>query len=148
MTATTTINTQDLTGAALDWAVAKASHGMRTQQIKAGGPVHIVRMSGACDPLPYSPSTDWSQAGPIIESEGINLRAVRKEGHEFDGQWLAMSASRAGTGEMVRWVKFFWNGGKQERCRWQGETPLVAAMRCYVASKLGASVEVPAEIIA
>jgi hypothetical protein len=28
-----------------------------------------------------------------------------------------------------------------------GDTPLIAAMRCYVASKLGDEVEVPAELI-
>lgn len=125
----TTIETKDLTGAALDWAVAQASHGMRTQQIKAGGPVHIVRMSGACDPLPYSPSTDWSQAGPIIEREGISL--VAPSNHWPD--WRALYDHGLG-GSAAREVS--------------GPTPLVAAMRCYVASKLGASVDVPAELIA
>jgi hypothetical protein len=64
----------------------------------------------------YSPSTDWAQGGPIIEREGI---ALAKDGH----QWMAMMEE-----------PFF------------GPTPLIAAMRCYVASKLGDTVDVPEEL--
>lgn len=57
--------------------------------------------------LGYSPSTDWSQGGPIIESEGISLEKI----HE--GRWSA-------------------NGHHGV-----GPTPLIAAMRAYIASKFG-----------
>ncbi|MGV2866374.1 phage protein NinX family protein [Achromobacter sp. AGC39] len=127
----TTIATKDLEGTALDWAVAKASHGMRTQQIKANGPVHIVRMSGACDPLPYAPSTDWSQAGPIIERENISTRAPKT----FWPRWSACIYVAGPRGMGM-------NGTHQM----DGATPLVAAMRCYVASRLGETVEIPASI--
>lgn len=66
----------------------------------------------------WKPSTDWAQGGPIIEREGIDLYQ--------SGCWAA---------EMV-------GAHRQE-----GPSPLVAAMRCYVASKLGDSVEIPAEFI-
>jgi hypothetical protein len=69
--------------------------------------------------------TDWALAGPIIEREGINI--------EFDPdvpQWFA-SYDR---GEVV--------------CGYSGLMPLIAAMRCYVASKLGDEVEVPNEMVA
>lgn len=63
-------------------------------------------------------STDWAQGGPIIEREGIPTYQV-------------FSAS----GKM-------WRAGGQI-----AETLLVAAMRCYVASKLGDEVEVPKELL-
>ena len=60
-------------------------------------------------------STDWAQGGPIIERDGIALYLYG------DGQWNAHT------------------GGKE----FNGPTPLIAAMRCYVASKLGDEVDVP-----
>jgi hypothetical protein len=63
----------------------------------------------------YSPSADWSQGGPIIEREHITL-----------------DAKPSGTYDSIAF-----KGGK-----WiEGPTPLIAAMRCYVASKFGEEVE-------
>lgn len=69
-------------------------------------------------------STDWSQGGPIIERERI---AVKANGY---GWWFARVGGDFGQGEWVR-----------------GDTPLIAAMRCYVASKLGNEIDVPDELI-
>lgn len=66
----------------------------------------------------YVPSLLWDQGGPIIEREGIKL--YRGQG----GVWW--SASESDPHHPV-----------------SGPTPLVAAMRCYVASILGDEVEVP-----
>ena len=66
----------------------------------------------------WFPSTDWAQGGPIIEREGIGLLPSGNSYYERDG----------GT-----YYSY-------------GSTPLIAAMRCYVASKLGDEVEVPEEI--
>lgn len=67
-------------------------------------------------------STDWSQGGPIIEKEGIRLH------RSHTGDW--------------------WAGAESEPHKpISGPTPLIAAMRCYVASKLGDEVEVPQELI-
>jgi len=71
----------------------------------------------------YIPSTDWAQGGPIIEREKINI--------EFDPDVPQCFASYD-RGEVV--------------CGYSGLTPLIAAMRCYVASKLGDEVELPEEI--
>ena len=68
----------------------------------------------------YAPSTDWEQGGPIIERERIRLDCP-------------------------------WNPGPYEAlCKidgvtaWcEGSTALIAAMRCYVTSKLGEEVEIP-----
>ena len=63
-------------------------------------------------------STDWAQGGPLIERERICLI---DQGGDY---WQALFG----------WTEMF------------GDTPLVAAMRCYVASKLGDEVNVPEEI--
>jgi hypothetical protein len=68
-------------------------------------------------------STDWSLGGPIIEREFICVSAPM---HPSTAPWFAISDS---TG-----------------CKSSGPTPLIAAMRCYVASKLGEEVDVPVEL--
>ena len=74
----------------------------------------------------YTPSTDWAQGGPIIEREGVNLEYNPSRAH-----WIASTPApehRNGAVEVT------------------GPTPLIAAMRCYVASKLGDEVDVPEEV--
>lgn len=67
-------------------------------------------------------SVDWAQGGPIIEREGITLASP----NPIDTDWCAM----------------LWGAQAKQ----SGTTPLIAAMRCYVASKLGADVEIPKEL--
>lgn len=66
----------------------------------------------------YHPSTDWALGGPIIARENIELKPTYAGWTAFLGNTLFANAS----------------------------TPLIAAMRCYVASKLGDIVEVPDEL--
>lgn len=69
-------------------------------------------------------STDWAQGGPLIEGERVWIAPeIGKEG--AGNAWSAVSL----TGQ----VAF-------------GPTALVAAMRCYVASKLGDEVDIPEEL--
>ena len=71
--------------------------------------------------VPWNPHTDWSQGGPIIESEKIQVGWWHNE-------WQAQN----------------WQGkGSHTQC---GPTPLIAAMRCFVASKLGDEIEIPEEL--
>ena len=102
------LKTSELTGAALDWAVAKCELGEAINEVD--------------DPHFYS--TDWAQGGPIIEREGINLRALS------GALWEAETWSAEGGQYLL-----------------DGPTPLIAAMRCYVASVLGDEVEVPNELV-
>lgn len=127
------IKTSELTGAALDWAVAKCEG----ERYFAESGVNGIGME--FDATRYS--TDWSQGGPIIEREGILLRPIRHPGHSMDGLWLA-TFDPGNTGTMVQFVK---------RKNWprryhEGPTPLIAAMLCYVASKLGDEVDLPNEL--
>lgn len=70
------MKTSELTGAALDWAVASAEgHDMDYFQVVDA----------------YMPSTDWDQGGPILERERITLKP------EWDGEsefWTAISITR------------------------------------------------------
>lgn len=70
----------------------------------------------------YSPTVKWLQCGVIIESEGIQLNVS-----EDKKEWTASS----------------W-GYKDTQ---KANSPLVAAMRCYVAIKLGDKVNIPEEFV-
>lgn len=86
-------------------------------------------------------STNPAQGHPILEREGINFRAIRKEGHALHGMWLA-AYDHGNTGTMVRWVK---------REDWHkhyliGPTMLIAGLRCFLVSRLGEIAEIPEEL--
>jgi len=113
------IKTAELTGAALDWAVAKASGVEHRYRHTTGGDYN-----GNTVTVYRRFSTDWSQGGPIIERERIDI-----EYDLGDKCWNA------------RWH------GSNEWTFYQADTPLIAAMRCFVASKLGDEVDVPEELV-
>lgn len=84
----------------------------------------------------FSPSTNWAQGGPIIEREGIHTATLAagidpfvhqtfKEGDAWEAEILPHD---------------------QDSIVFTGPTPLIAAMRCFVARKLGDEVEVPDDI--
>ena len=66
-------------------------------------------------------SIDWAHGGPIIERECIEISCIHTTG----------------------WTPNTWTAQHPQRHRVSGPTPLIAAMRCYVVSKLGTEVEVP-----
>jgi hypothetical protein len=67
----------------------------------------------------FMPDLDWNIVGIIIEREGVALYLYSSS------EWNA----HVGSKESV------------------GPTPLIAALRCYVASKLGDEVEIPKELL-
>ena len=113
------IKSWELTGPALDWAVAKCeghdahyySGVVRTCMKRVFGPE-----------LHYS--TDWAQGGPIIERESICVARP-----ELGSQWIADK---------------YYDTDRVHRA--YGFTALTAAMRSYVRSKLGDEVEIPEEL--
>jgi hypothetical protein len=120
------MKTSELTGAALDWAVAKCEAIPNTHLVKKPGKICVYGEVGdLCIDFPYQPSTDWAQGGPIIESEDITL--LRQYEGQYEGLWLSGIYSNDDELVYVHVAK----------------TPLIAAMRCYVASKLGDEVELP-----
>lgn len=137
----------DLTGPALDWAVAKAA-GIADEKVTwqnkkptkrfwwtdDRGVSCSAKLATALFDMRrgrnYSPSTDWSEGGPIIDREGIAL--LKKAGDRWEA-WFSrvrlLSCGSRGYGQRA------------------GPTPLIAAMRCYVASKLGDEVEIPEKLV-
>jgi hypothetical protein len=118
------VKTSGLIGAQLDWAVAQCEK-VEVGYINGG----IMRRLPRLTPFTgkYQPSTKWSQGGPIIEREEIDIYCYTSPKISPDaGLWLA---DITGTNFKA-----------------YGSTPLIAAMRCYVASKLGNEVEVPEEL--
>jgi hypothetical protein len=69
-------------------------------------------------------STDWRLGGAIIQREWINLTNEQEV-------WTAEIADDVPDGYVTM----------------QGETALIAAMRCYVAQRIGDEIEVPDELI-
>ena len=120
----TTIKTADLTGPALDWAVAKCDQPQWSDD--------DALLWVQDDEYQYNPSTNWSQGGPIIEREKIDLFTGKQT---YPESWCASVARYQNGHRLVGW-----------RFHQYGPTPLIAAMRCFVASRLGDEVEVPDEL--
>ena len=117
------IKVSEATPIQLDWLVATLEgRGLGTY----AGDMLKLRIAQGVRPPRYT--TDWVQGGPIIEREKIDCIADPNGKDVWMGQ---LYATRLG-GQCVK--------------RGYGPTPLIAAMRCYVASELGDTVEVPDEL--
>ena len=112
------VKVSEATEVQLDWMVAKAE-GHKVEPL----PGLSVHSSASWSMY----STNWAQGGPIIgRIKGLQLKnwleskpetCCEVHIHNYEGNWIQF-----------------------------GPTPLIAAMRCYVASKLGDEVDVPAEL--
>lgn len=166
----------ELTGAALDWAVAKCeglNAGVLTIDAQVGEHENIMRQHYsdaeweehlkawnkhvlptikpqlvAFDdegfpigfPLNYDGkghriaySSDWAQGGPIIERERIKVAP------NLGGSWHGQMRHENKHPLVNKPVLAGWTNK-------HGPSPLIAAMRCYVASKLGDEVDIPEEL--
>jgi len=120
--------TAELTGVALDWAVAKCEGVSDTW--------------GKSSLIPYDYftghrySTNWAQGGPIIERE------ISKVWQNMGGTYGAQIKYR----EPYYSPTYDADIGAVAFINAHGKTPLEAAMRCYVASKLGDEIDIPEEL--
>ena len=140
------MKTSELTGAALDWAVAKAE-GIGL------GPRGFVVYYHEGEPAMWLPSTDWAQAGPIIEREDISVIRLENESipdakgfwrGKYRAQWGAVMGEMHSHEEQHGSQGDYWGRSYHvDEDAVIGPTPLIAAMRCYVASKLGDEVDLP-----
>ncbi|RKQ97096.1 uncharacterized protein DUF2591 [Kushneria sinocarnis] len=117
----------DLEGSALDYAVARAvGHDVTFGQ---WGPIHygaIVTQPVDIAPeqtVPFRPSTDWSQGGPLIEE--------------------CITSAEKYSGEEP-WYTWPMPVGIGSCC---GRTLLIASMRAIVMSEIGDPVQVPKELM-
>lgn len=134
------MRTSDLTGAALDWAVAKCEEvgkpaGYFTDAVVRGN---------------FNPATNWGDGGPIIEREGITIVCAEgdysSELGGYETYWVADIGNQCADSvygpQGDNWGTCF---QIDDGCA-SGATPLIAAMRCYVTSKLGEFVDIPEEL--
>ena len=120
------MKTYELTGAALDWAVTRAhQEGEPAFDYYIDHKGRVMEERGDLS-WHYSPSTNWAHGGPIIDREKISTI------EEANGLWLG-SIGGCTDLDMPLWQE-------------HGPTPLIAAMRCYVTSKLGDDIDVPEEL--
>ena len=120
------IKTSELTGEALDACVRLC--------VERDAGLHSALKIFTAARLKH-PSTDWAQGGPIIEREQIGIDAMPTYVGGVPG--VVWTATAPMTSEP----------GRELMLSEHGPTPLIAAMRCYVASKLGDKVEVPDELV-
>ena len=118
------MKTSELTGATLDWAVAKCEGRFDVAEDadywkEDGAWWFIQTREEKVSSEKFNTSTNWTQGGPIIERERteFDFDEDTQMFHAYDGVYAGV-----------------------------GPTHLIAAMRCYVASKLGDEVEIPNEL--
>jgi hypothetical protein len=121
------MKTSNLTGIALNWAVEKAKG-----TFWSNGYFHYPK-NHPIFTYPYTKETvsyctEWEHGGPIIDREKINTAYSEFNFYE-NIEWA--------------WRAYQGDWGKEPM---YGPTLLIAAMRCYVASKLGNEVNIPIEL--
>lgn len=116
------IKVSEATGPVLDWMVAKCE-GYEPEWDENDFWLEHPTLTPCWLTNTYEPSTDWAQGGPIIEQKGISVMRVYKD---WPHPWCAELGEQNFT---------------------NAQTPLIAAMRCFCASKLGDEVEVPSGLI-
>lgn len=114
----------------LDWMVAKCegSVAVRMFENSKGFRVYkneIMKQQG----IPFTPTTNWAQGGPILTRERIS-RTI-----DHSGLWIAY------------WTDGYTDGDEGNKWMQCDRCELVAGLRCYVVSKLGEEVEVPSELV-
>ena len=112
-----TIKTKELSSNALDWAVSTCEG---YQPVYTNGSIlPVFRKNKNVEDSIKNYSSNWNHGGPIIEQEKISIS------YNNQNEWIAKIADHQS----------------------QGPTPLIAAMRCYVLSKLGNEIEIPQQLI-
>lgn len=115
------VKVSELTGTALDWAVAK---GIELDVIIKNGYVMAKRTKGERR-FVFNPSVHWAHGGPLIQEYemSINRNDMEVYAHICDYGYGAVGRPVA------------------------GQTELIAACRAFVTWKLGARIEVPAVLV-
>lgn len=127
------IRVSEASGSVLDYMVARCEGATDlefdgvTWGFKLGGKLRVLAR-GWAESMTFLPSSNWAQGGPIIEREKIAVAYEPSQIYDDAHRWKAMCAMSD-------------NGHEY------GPTPLIAAMRCFVCSKLGDEVDVPDELV-
>lgn len=129
------VNVAEASGKILDWLVAKceAVQAGTSYVFTSKGKLFINSPLNPKGPMgAFQPSVRWTQGGPILDKERIGTTpfTITVGPDKGTKEWFANYES---------FVDVTTN-------YYSGPTPLIAAMRCYVASKMGEEVEVPDEL--
>jgi hypothetical protein len=123
-----TVKTSGLTPLQIDWTVAKIEgYGVEIRK-NSQGKTYLKYNPGGAD---VSYSRSWQNAGRIIERENISVKHSPRSWFNDNDPSDKSKTWLASTGEISA----------------LGDAPLIAAMRCYVASKLGDTVEIPEDLL-
>lgn len=142
MSLTTEVQVSELTGQALDFAAGQAA-GLLVELFpnfrKAGFRVllaipFVIEREGRASFHDKSyrnwlPSTNTGQGGELLHKLAVALEP-EDPFSEFGGGWWAVRINAQG-----------------ERCRFHGETPLIAGMRAIVGAANGNTVNIPKELL-
>lgn len=127
------MNVKDLTGPALHWAVARA---LKLNVIRCGaGPSQYLAYipKGKRTYYKWEPTTNWKQAGPLIDQYIVNFWMHVKY-QKSDPDCFTAVAMVPGIQDCAI------------LCAVEGPTKLVACMRAIVAAHLGDEIELPKEL--
>jgi hypothetical protein len=132
------VQISNVSGVTLNWLVAKCEeyksiipgHGYHDPR-KAHIITQILVSNKRHEAYNFDPAGDWHNSGDIVIREAIGTVPV----------WQTASGTVGGGGEWI-WKAFMNSPGRFE---YLGPTPQVAAMRCYVASRMGPEVDIPEE---
>lgn len=128
----TTVKTNELAGAVLDWAVAQVDGALSDAAWEYDNSEcyysHCDTAEG--DSVVWSPSTEWEQGGALIEKFGLGVCKFYEpvDGAVTDGNWWAALSP-------------------DDTIRFDAPLPLIAAMRVIVGMKFGGSVDIPAVLV-
>ncbi len=125
------MKTSELSGHALDRIVSQLEGWTYRHDFKYGDmffPPNLYKgETTRWEASPPKYSVNWAQGGPIIDREEITC-----------GPWTTSPCmAHYGTHDTVN----------SKNVRMTGSTQLIAAMRCYVASKLGDEIDIPKELL-
>lgn len=119
------VKVQELTGTALDWAVAQAE-GLKAA-IYPDKPRYVFIDSPGSGCGPYHPSLSWAQGGPLLEKHGIN---TEQSSWDWKGTCILWRAK-----------------AQVDSAYFDHVNLLVAVMRAVVHANLGDTVSVPSELM-
>ncbi len=133
---------ESLAGAALDYAAGEAvgvEVSVHWSRLLGGWRVRVAKpftiKHPGCDPFhdksyrTWAPSSDGATGAELLHTHAVSLEPVDPF-REGGGSWFAVCVNALG-----------------ERCRYHGETPLIAGMRAIVGALRGGQVEIPTELL-
>ena len=126
------IKVSEATDIQIDWMVATCEG--KNGELHDDGITRCIVIAAASGVYKgtWKPSINWAQGGPIIEREKLCVGYK----HQADPEYCPLNDPSTNC-----WARTTAGGYLS-----YGPTPLIAAMRCLVASKLGDEVEVPDEL--